>query len=71
MAVHEHAGKLRLRMTLLVQLAPEALSLKVSLTVLLNYTHDAQELVEKKLELAELHEEMLKINHRQAAGRSS
>ena len=35
----------------------------------LNYTHDAQELVEKKLELAELHEEMLKINHRQAAGR--
>lgn len=26
-----------------------------------------QELVDKKLELAELHEEMLKINHRQAA----
>ncbi len=30
-----------------------------------------QELVEKKLELAELHEEMLKVNHRQAAHRSN
>ena len=30
-----------------------------------------QELVDKKLELAELHEEMLKINHRQAASRPS
>ncbi len=30
-----------------------------------------QELVEKKLELAELHEEMLKSNHRQAASRSN
>ena len=30
-----------------------------------------QELVEKKLQLAELHEELLKINHRQAGGRSA
>jgi hypothetical protein len=29
-----------------------------------------QELVEKKLQLAELHEELLKINHRQAGSRS-